>query len=166
MQSESEQQSPFPNSDAIEFSQPDDAQIDEISQLNDISKPDDILQQSEPEDVTSSQRFEEVVIGDETFCLVPKAVSKYTPAASTEVQELDGIGLVEIGNKYIYVPISLLPKVHEAVANSVDLQEQVTKCRTLLWSKYGKSDDLPHLIYRQSRKYAKLQEQQNYFKRF
>lgn len=85
------------------------------------------------------QIFEEVEIAGETFCLVPKNLSRYVPRAQPDVIEICGVGKVEVGEDYAYVPENIISKVEERMANSVDLQHQGKRCRNLMWEKYGKS---------------------------
>ena len=83
--------------------------------------------------------FEEVELDGETYCLVPKKLSKYIPRAPVELREVNCVGQVEVGEHFAYVPVDLLPKMTEAVFGSLALQDQVRHCRNLMWEKYGSS---------------------------
>ena len=52
------------------------------------------------------QLIEEVEINGKAFVLVPKHLSKYVPASSPEIQFLEGFGIVEVSDEFIYLPKS------------------------------------------------------------
>ena len=87
--------------------------------------------------------FEEVEIGGKRFCLIPKAPSIYAPSGPTDIQYLEGVGPVEVGTYFIYLHSDLLPKIHDILSQSADLQEEVKIFRNFLWSKHGKTSDMP-----------------------
>ena len=89
------------------------------------------------------QLIEEVEINGKAFVLVPKHLSKYVPASSPEIQFLEGFGIVEVSDEFIYLPKSLLPKIQESILNDVDLQKEVALCREKLWTLYGRNDAVP-----------------------
>ena len=89
------------------------------------------------------QLIEEVEINGKAFVLVPKHLSKYVPASSPEIQFLEGFGIVEVSDEFIYLPKSLLPKIQESILNDVDLQKKVALCREKLWTLYGRNDAVP-----------------------
>lgn len=95
------------------------------------------------EEETVVTAFEEVEIRGETFVLVPKNLCSYVPTTPVEIQHIEGIGAVEVGSNYTYIPSSMLPKVASLISKSVDLQQEVAGCRHLLWTRYGKKDELP-----------------------
>ena len=59
--------------------------------------------------------FEEVNIKGETFVLVPKNLCDYVPTTPLEIKNIEGIGAVEVGNDYTYIPTSILPKVDSLI---------------------------------------------------
>eukprot|EP00112_Aurelia_sp_Birch-Aquarium-sp1_P024841 Seg801.2 transcript_id=Seg801.2/GoldUCD/mRNA.D3Y31 product="hypothetical protein" protein_id=Seg801.2/GoldUCD/D3Y31 len=84
-------------------------------------------------------RFEEVELNGQTYCLVPKELSRYVPRAPVEVREVNFVGKVEVGEEFAYVPVDLLPKMTEAVFGSLALRDKIRQCRNLMWEKYGNS---------------------------
>ena len=89
--------------------------------------------------------FEEVSVGNEIFCLVPKSLIKYVPTIPVEVQHLKGIGQVEVGNDYLSLSKDQLTDLQQSIDNNTDLQEEVARSRTFLWSQYGKKMNCHHL---------------------
>ena len=47
--------------------------------------------------------FEEVEIGNETFCPVPKNMVKYLPTAEVKEEYIDDIGCVRVANNFLYI---------------------------------------------------------------
>ena len=100
-------------------------------------------EESSDPSVKSGCSFEEVSVGSETFCLVPKPLMKFVPTAPLDLEYLEGIGPVEVGNEYLYIPRNLLTELTLVINQSRDLQKDVKLCRELLWSQYGSGDQLP-----------------------
>ena len=100
-------------------------------------------EESSDPSVNSGCSFEEVSVGSETFCLVPKPLMKFVPTAPMDLEYLEGRGPVEVGNEYLYIPRNLLTELKLVINQSRDLQKEVKLCRELLWSQYGSGDQLP-----------------------
>ena len=100
-------------------------------------------EESSDPSVNSGCSFEEVSVGSETFCLVPKPLMKYVPTATIDFEYLEGIGSVEVGNEYLYISRNLLIEMKVAIDHSTDLQKEVKLCREFLWSQYGSGEQLP-----------------------
>ena len=57
------------------------------------------------------------------------------PRAPPEVTEISGVGKVEVGEDYGYVPVGFLSRIQDRVENSLSLQHQVRLCQNLMWKK-------------------------------
>ena len=114
------------------------SQNSEINFCN--SKNDQLSETCEPHN--SQMMFEETDVSGEKYCLIPKHLAQYVPAKSLSLLHLDGIGHIEVGNEYIYISSSLLPKVTDMIDNQLDLQDEGEKCRTFLQTKC-RSGDVP-----------------------
>ena len=91
----------------------------------------------------SEYTFQEVIVGSETFYLVPNSLMKYTPTVPIDIEYLEGLGDVEVGNQYLHIPRNLLAELELVINRSTDLQAEVKLCRHLLWSQYSNGDQLP-----------------------
>ena len=87
--------------------------------------------------------FVEMEVGGEMFCLVPKELSSYVPSSQIEIQYLEGVGPVEVADNFAYINSNLFLKIRQIMEQNVDLHEEVSRCRSLLWSQYGKGGDIP-----------------------
>ena len=67
----------------------------------------------------------------------------YVPTAPVTIQEINGIGPVEVGSNFMYIPTTFLPEIKQLISKSVDLQKEVCLFRELLWTRYGHSDEKP-----------------------
>ena len=113
----------------------------ELDDITDDITLDDV--DNAPLDETLKPIFEEVEIGGQTFSLVPKELVHFVPTAPVTIQEINGIGPVEVGSDFMYIPTTLLPEIKELISKSVDLQRQVCLFRELLWTRYCHSDKKP-----------------------
>ncbi|XP_065061436.1 uncharacterized protein LOC135688497 [Rhopilema esculentum] len=87
--------------------------------------------------------FQTKTVKGETFYLVPEFLVKFVPTYPVEEHYLEGVGAVEVGERFTYIQTDLLIQLTETVSQSVDLQAEVKLLREHLWSRYGKSDELP-----------------------
>ena len=103
------------------------------------------VQQSfeEPSNDQETNELDEVVIDGETFYLVPKYSAKYVPSSSVTETSLEGIGQVEVGSQFMYIPVKLVWQLQTTISLHTNLQIEVSCCREYLSSKYGKSDKMP-----------------------
>ena len=84
--------------------------------------------------------FEQAEVGGQVFCLVPKELFQYLPNSGVEVQILDEVGPVEIGDNCLYVHANLFEKSRKVLSSSIDLQQEVGLLKDLLWFHYGSGD--------------------------
>ena len=89
------------------------------------------------------QRFDGATVGNETFCLFPKDTAKYVPAYLTKKEILEGVGEVDVGSTFMYVPSDLVSQLQTIVEQSTNLQMEVKCCSEYLWFVYGKHDRMP-----------------------
>ena len=68
---------------------------------------------------------------------------KYVPTVTIDMEYLEGIGSVEVGNEYLYIPRNFLIEMKVAIDQSTDLQKEVQLCREFLLSQYGSGEQLP-----------------------
>ena len=68
---------------------------------------------------------------------------KYIPKTQVANRCIDGLGCVDVGDKFIYIPNDLMMQLTKTIAQSTDLQAEITKCHDYLWLQYGKGDKLP-----------------------
>ena len=111
----------------------------EIKKTPVIGADDTTELETETEEQRTEARFEEVTVGGIEYCLVPKSMASYVPTVQPTIQYLEGIGPVEVGNNYLYIPSNLLSLAMKMIDNSIDLQAEVECCRSFLWAKYGSS---------------------------
>ena len=68
---------------------------------------------------------------------------KFVPISSVANYHINGVGAVEVGERYIYIPTDLMAQFTKAMAQSMDLQAKVKRFREFLLVRYGKNDELP-----------------------
>ncbi|XP_065054170.1 uncharacterized protein LOC135682973 [Rhopilema esculentum] len=95
------------------------------------------------QDETSVPCFEETVINGQKFSLIPTSLVKYVPTSEIITDDIVGLGHVDVGSEFVYVPAYFLPQMKALLSRSIDLQHEVTLFRELLWSKYGHNDQQP-----------------------
>ena len=87
--------------------------------------------------------FEQAEVGGQVFYFVPKELIQYLPSSGVEVQILDEVGPVEIGDNYMYIHVALFEKIRKLLSSSIDLQQEVGLLKDLLWDRYGSGDTQP-----------------------
>ena len=87
--------------------------------------------------------FEEMLIDGQIFCIIPRFLVKYVPTSLVADHYLDGVGPVQVGEKFAYIPIDQMTELTKTISLSTDLQAEVKRCRDFLWSRYGQNDQLP-----------------------
>ena len=75
--------------------------------------------------------------------MVPKYSAKYVPSSSVTEANLEGIGQVEVGSQFMYIPVKLVWQLQTTISLHTNLQIEVSCCREYFSSKYGKSDKMP-----------------------
>ena len=92
-------------------------------------------EESSDPSANSGCSFDEVSVGSETFCLVPKPLMTYVPTATIDLENLEGIGPVEVDNEYFYITRNLSTELKMAIDQSTNWQKKVKLCIGFLWSR-------------------------------
>ena len=69
--------------------------------------------------------FDKAEVGTQVVNLMWKELIQHLPGSEVEVQILDDVGPVEIGENYMYTHVALFEKSRKSLSSSIHLQQEV-----------------------------------------
>ena len=79
--------------------------------------------------------FKEKKIAGQTYCLVPKSFIKF-PSTPVSIEHIEGIGPVDISDQNVYMSASHFRALVDKLKPQFNLQDEISKCRKLIFSRY------------------------------